>query len=98
MRMPSSIPFSRSMPWIPSMISWLMSLPLVDQVRPHDRAVRDVQLLGARRDDGHDSLARSDHLAAEPTPAARPVLRANRDLPPDRGREMGRLPERALRP
>src|SRR3954470_6132024 len=41
---PSSIPLSRSISRTASMISWLMGLPLVDQVAPHDQLVRDVHL------------------------------------------------------
>src|SRR2546423_11659282 len=33
-----------------SMISWLMSLPFVDQVAPHDRVVRDVYIVAVDAD------------------------------------------------
>src|SRR5438477_4851316 len=51
-RVPLSMPFSRSMSRTASTISWLISLPFVDQVGPDDCVVRDVDGLvsGVDRD------------------------------------------------
>src|SRR3954468_11368836 len=58
------MPFSRSISRIPLMISWLIALPLVDQIAPHDGVVRDVHFvtLGLQAE---RPLARRD---AEPPP------------------------------
>src|SRR5436190_13128816 len=47
---PLSIPFSRSMSRTASTISWLISLPLVDQIAPDDRVVRDVHVAAVDAD------------------------------------------------
>src|SRR5919201_778233 len=45
-----SIPFSRSMSRTASMISWLMSLPFVDQIAPDDCVVGDVHVVAVDAD------------------------------------------------
>src|SRR5256714_6727142 len=92
----SSIPFSRSIVLTASMISRLMSLPLVDHVAPHDLVVRDEYRLGAPGAELHAPLARVEDLAAEPFPAADLVLRAQRDAAADGVGEVGGLAERPL--
>src|SRR4051812_29045037 len=89
------MPFSRSISRIPSMISWLIPLPLVDQVAPHDRVVRDVHFvrLGGEPE---RPLARGYDLAPEAPPAADVPFRPERDTPADRVPEVRRLAQRAL--
>src|SRR5919204_5225797 len=92
----SSIPFSRSIVLTASMISRLMSLPLVDHVAPHDLVVRDEYRLGALGAELHAPLARIDDLAAEALAAADLVLRPERDAAADGVGEVGGLAERPL--
>src|SRR5919204_4020144 len=92
----SSIPFSRSIVLTASMISRLMSLPLVDHVAPHDLVVRDEYRLAAVRAELHASLTGGEDFAAEPLPPADLVLRAERDAAADRVGEMAGLAERPL--
>src|SRR5205085_1575325 len=96
MRVFSSIPFSRSIVLTASMISRLMSLPLVDHVAPHDLVVRDEYRLGAIGAELHAPLARVEDLAAESLAAADLVLRAQRDPAADGVGEVGGLAERPL--
>src|SRR2546421_12990268 len=91
MRVFSSIPFSRSIVLTASMISRLMSLPLVDHVAPHDLLVRDEYRLAALRAEPDPLLAHRQHLAAESLPAGDLVLGANGHAPPDGVGEVRRL-------
>src|SRR5581483_774207 len=84
---PSSIPLSRSISRTASMISWLMSHPLVDQVRPDDVVVRDLGLV-----DLDGARVGGDELAAE---AALP--RPELDAVADGVREVLRLSQRPVR-
>src|SRR5438270_883715 len=96
MRVFSSIPFSRSIVLPASMISRLMSLPLVDHVAPHDLLVRDEYRLAALRAEPDPLLAGGQHLAAESLPAGDLVLGADGHAPPDGVGEVRRLAERPL--
>src|SRR5690349_2395460 len=77
------MPLSRSISRTASMISWLISHPLVDQVRPHDLVVRDLGLV-----DRHVVLVGEDDLAAEPA-----LARAELDPASDDAGEVVRLAE-----
>src|ERR687888_1418887 len=92
----SSIPFSRSIVLTASMISRLMSLPLVDHVAPHDLGVRDEYRLAAVRAELHASLAGVEDFATEPLPSGDLVLRAEGDAAADGVGEVGGLAERPL--
>src|SRR5919204_5033534 len=94
----SSIPFSRSIVLTASMISRLMSLPLVDHVAPHDLVVRDEYGLAAGRAEPDAALAGVEDLAAEPLPPGDLVLSAERDAAADGAGEVGGLAERTLEP
>src|SRR5437868_2075394 len=87
---PLSMPFSRSISRIPSMISWLIALPLVDQVAPHDGVVRDVHFVSLGGEPERP-LACRDDLAAEPAAAADVPVGAQRHTPPDGVAEVRRL-------
>ena len=64
------MPFSFSMAWMPSMISWLMSLPLVDQIGPHDGLVRDSKRFARSwRSERDGAVGGLDHLALEAVPS-----------------------------
>src|SRR5262249_59529868 len=67
-RVPLSIPFSRSMSRTASRISWLMSQPFVNQIRPHDLVVRDVHLALGPGGDGHRRLVAGVRLPPKPPP------------------------------
>src|SRR5436190_733782 len=95
-RMPSSMPFSFSMVWIPSMISWLMSLPLVDQIPAHDRVVPDVERLRSRDGQRHRVLAGGEHLAPKSLASFELPPRPDRDPAPYGRREVLPLAERPL--
>src|ERR671933_418709 len=92
----SSIPFSRSIVLTASMISRLMSLPLVDHVAPRDLVVRDEYRLGALSAELHAPPACVQNLAAKPPPAADLVLRSERDAAAYGVGEVGGLAERPL--
>src|ERR687888_418439 len=92
----SSIPFSRSIVLTASMISRLISLPLVDHVAPHDLGVRDEYRLAAVRAELHASPAGVEDLAPEPPPSVDLVLRAEGDAAADGVGEVGGLAERPL--
>src|SRR5205085_9367407 len=96
MRVFSSIPFSRSIVLTASMMSRLIPLPLVNQVAPHDRVVRDVRRLAVRDADRQTSVVCGENSALEALPPSDLALRAERDLPADHVPEMGRLAERPL--
>src|SRR5436190_1472792 len=68
MRVFSSIPFSRSIVLTASMMSRLIPLPLVDQVAPHDRVVRDVRRLAVRDADRQTSVVCGENSALEALP------------------------------
>src|SRR5438876_6016312 len=89
----SSIPFSRSIVLTASMISRLMSLPLVDHVAPYDLAVRDEHGLGALGAQAEALVAGGEDLAAEPLPAADLLRRPDGDPAADRSSEVRRLAE-----
>src|SRR5438046_6977832 len=70
------MPLSRSISRTASMISWLISHPLVDQVAPHDRLVRNVHV-GAVDADAQLVRARLGHLTLEPErPASGSAVRS----------------------
>src|SRR5436190_13334617 len=87
---PLSIPFSRSISRTASRISWLMylSLPLVDEIRPHNLVVRDVDLALRSGGDGHRPLAGRDQLPTEARPAPDLGVRPQRDPPALGAREV----------
>src|SRR5581483_7934685 len=86
---PSSMPLSRSISRTASMISWLISHPLVDQVRPHDLLERDFGVV-----DLHVARIRGHELALQlPAPE-----RAELDAAPDGAGEMLGLAQRPLDP
>src|SRR5581483_10376923 len=83
-RVSSSIPFSFSIVLTASMISLLMSSsPFVDEVAPHDLAVRDHNGLAAAGAEAQGAFVCRDHLAAKALAAADLVLGAHGDLPAD---------------
>src|SRR5436190_3668617 len=90
---PSSMPLSRSISRTASMISWLISHPLVDQVAPHDRLVRNVHV-GAVDADAQLVRARLGHLTLEPGASGERLGRAQRDRAADDAREVLRLAQR----
>src|SRR5215475_13809189 len=79
------------------MISWLMSLPLVDQISAHDRLVRDVDRLRARHLEGDGVVAGRKDLSAKPPPPCQLLPRPHGDAAAERGPEVLRLPQRPLR-
>src|ERR687888_2810611 len=81
---------------MPSMISWLMSLPLVDQIPAHDRLVRDVDRLRARHREGDRVVAGRKDFSAKLPPPCHLVPRSHGDAAGERGLEMLRLSERPL--
>src|SRR5581483_2110887 len=84
---PSSIPLSRSISRTASMISWLFSHPLVDQIRPDDLLVRDFGVV-----DLHVARVRRDELALELPAPESPDFHAASD---DAGEVLG-LAQRPL--
>src|SRR4051812_12210276 len=94
---PSSIPLSRSISRTASMISWLMPLPLVDQVAPHDRVVRNVHV-GAVDGDRQRVGACLFQLSFELAAAFERLPRAQGDLLAHDLGEVLRLAKRALDP
>src|SRR5580765_6815956 len=105
MRVSSSIPFSRSIVLTASMISLLISslpfqalLPFVDEVAPHDLAVRDLHALAVGDDERQVSVVRGGNRAAELLSTVQLVLRPYRDGPADRVAEVCRRPQRPLDP
>src|SRR2546426_8487585 len=83
---------------MPSMISWLMSLPLVDEIPAHDRVVPDVEWPRARDGERHVLFPGREHFAAKPLAPLDLAPRADRDSSPYRRREMPWRAQGALGP
>src|SRR3712207_9450463 len=77
------------------MISWLIRLPLVDQIPAHDVVVRDVHLRTVDAD-GHCPLTGGDELAAEPLAPFDLAGRADGDAAADDVLEVRALAQRPL--
>src|SRR5262249_29449633 len=93
---PCSIPLSRSISRTASMISWLMTLPFVDEVAPDELAVRDGDRLIRVGGDGQGLVVRSEDDAAEALAPADLARGAERDAAAEGIAKVGRLAERPL--